>query len=113
MVAPTFLGVNSNSECTLADLKVTGYTPAVWNEEDEEFVGGCKGDFTLRLLTATGTNEGIYYWVDDGEVTPGWYTNKSNGAIPGGAASVVIKAGRGLWCSGKGLTLNIPSLIAK
>ena len=109
MAAPTFLTVGEATQCTLADLKVTGYPAPVWDEDDEEYKGGCKGEFVLRLLTATGTNEGIYYWVDDGEHAAGWYSNQIGAAIPGGASSVTITAGRGLWISGRGYTFNVPA----
>ena len=105
MAAPTFLTVDSEVQCTLADLSVTGYTAPEWSEDDEEFVGGCKGEFVLRLLTASGTYEGVYYWVDDGENDAGWYSSKLGTAIEGGAASVKIAAGRGMWVSGVGYKL--------
>ena len=109
MAAPMFLTVDSSVQCTLADLSVTGYTAPEWNEDDEEFVGGCKGEFVLRLLTASGTYEGVYYWVDDGENKAGWYKNQLGAAIDGGAASVNIPAGRGLWISGVGYNFNVPA----
>ena len=105
MAAPMFLTVDSSVDCTLADLSVTGYTAPAWSEEDEEFVGGCKGEFVLRLLTASGTYEGVYYWVDDGENKAGWYKSPLGVAIDGGASSVKIAAGRGMWISGVGYKL--------
>lgn len=105
MAAPTFLTVDSAVDCTLADLTVKGYAAPEWSEDDEEFVGGCKGEFILRLLTSSGTSEGVYYWVDDGENKAGWYKNSIGAAIDGGAASVKIAAGRGMWISGVGYQL--------
>ena len=110
MLAPTFLSVNSETGCTLADLTVTGYDAPTWNEDDEEFEGGCSGgDFILNFLTSSGTYESRYYWIDDGDATPGWYANAVGGAIPGGAASVALPAGKGIWVLGRGMYLNIPA----
>ena len=63
----------------------------------------------LRLLTASGTYEGVYYWVDDGENDAGWYSSKLGTAIEGGAASVNIPTGRGMWISGVGYNFNVPA----
>ena len=109
MIAPTFLSVNSDTGCTLADITVTGYDPAVEVDEDE-WEGGCAGgDFVLNFLTSSGTLEARYYWIDDGDATPGWYSTMGGGAIPGGATSVAFNAGQGVWIRGGGMYLNIPA----
>ena len=106
MMAPTFLSVGSETGCTLADLTVTGYDPAVEVDEDE-WEGGCAGgEFILSLLTSSGTYEARYYWIDDGDVTPGWYANAGGKAITGGASSVAIPAGQGVWVLGRGMKLQ-------
>ena len=100
MMCPNFLSVGSETGCKLSDLSVTGYATM------------SAGQFVLRPLTATGTAEsGPYYWVDiPAQSKCGWFLNAAGtSAIPGGASSVTITAGRGLWCQGKGLTLNIPA----
>ena len=95
---------------TLAKLTVTGYDPAEWNEDDEEFEGGCAGgDFILNFLTSSGTLDARYYWIDDGETGPGWYATALGGAIAGGATSVNFPAGQGVWVLGRGMYLNIPA----
>ena len=56
MMAPTFLSVNSETGCTLADLSVTGYDAPVYDDEEEEYTGGCAGgEFILSILTSSGT----------------------------------------------------------
>ena len=106
MIAPTFLSVNSDTGCTLADITVTGYDPAVEVDEDE-WEGGCAGgDFVLNFLTSSGTLQARYYWIDDGETTPGWYSTMGGGAISGGAASIAIPAGQGVWVLGRGMKLQ-------
>ena len=107
MMAPTFLNVGSTTGCTLADLTVTGYDAPEWNEEDEEFVGGCAGgDFQLQFLNNNGTIAARYFWIDDGETKAGWYVSRSGTAIDGGASSVAIKAGVASWVIGSGMTLQ-------
>ena len=89
MMAPTFLSVNSETGCKLSDLTVTGYDAPEWNEDDEEYEGGCGGgEFILRFLNNDGSVAGAYYWIDDGEIGPGWYANGAGAAISGGAAGV-------------------------
>lgn len=110
MMAPTFLTVGSATGCTLADLTVTGYDAPTWNDEDEEYEGGCAGgDFVLNFLNANGSYAARYYWIDDGDNAPGWYASAMGAAISGGAASVSLPAGKGVWVLGNGLTLNIPA----
>ena len=107
MMAPTFLSVSSETGCTLADLSVTGYDAPTWNEDDEEYEGGCLGgQFILSFLTSSGTYEARYYWIDDGEIAPGWYSTMGGKAITGGASSVAIAAGQGAWVLGKGMKLQ-------
>ena len=96
MMCPNFLGVGNETGCKLSDLAVTGYS------------GNSAGAFVLKPLTATGTAEsGPYYWVDiPVQNKKGWFLNMAGTSqIPGGAESVSIIAGRGLWCQGKGLKL--------
>ena len=110
MMAPTFLSVNSETGCTLADLTVTGYDAPEWVEEEEYYEGGCgAGEFVLQFLNANGTVASKYYWIDDGDTAAGWYATLAGGAIPGGASSVNIPAGKGAWIIGTGKTLNVPA----
>ena len=96
-------------DLTLGKLTVTGYDAPEWNEEDEEWTGGCPaGRFVVQFLTGSGAVETKYAWIDNGEVTPGWY-NSNGSAIDGGATSVAIPAGKGMWVAGRGYTLNIPA----
>ena len=114
MMAPTFLSVNSETGCTLADLTVTGYDAPVWDEEEGEYVDGCSGgDFILRFLNNDGSVAGAYYWIDDGETTPGWYANAGGKAITGGASGVEIPAGVAAWVNGKGMTLQSAGAVNK
>ena len=101
MISPTFLGVTDETGCTLADLKVTGYTG-----------GTTRGDFLIKLLGPTGVAEVQAYWVETSTVTAGWYANKlGTKALDQDPASIKVAAGRGLWCYGKGLTLVVPPAI--
>jgi len=93
---------------TLAKLVVSGYDEPTWNEEDEEWVDGCAGDFVVQFLTASGTVESKYAWFDNGEQAKGWY-NANGSEISGGASSVSISAGAGMWIQGRGMTLRIPA----
>jgi len=107
MMAPTFLNVNSETGCTLADLSVTGYDAPEYNEDDEEFEGGCSGgDFILQFLNNNGTIAARYYWIDDGETPAGWYASNGAREIDGGAASVNIPAGTATWTIGSGYQLQ-------
>ena len=108
MMAPNFLNVNSATGCKLSDLTVTGYEPPVWMEEDEYFEGGCQGnDFILQFLNNDGSIAAKYYWLDNGELTPGWYATMGGGAIEGGADKVVIPAGTAAWTIGTGKKLQV------
>ena len=112
MMAPTFLTVGSGTGCTLADLSVTGYDAPEWNEDDEEYEGGCSGgEFILNFLNSNGSNAARYYWIDDGETGPGWFSSMGGAAISGGASAVSLPAGQGLWVLGHGMKLVIPSAL--
>ena len=107
MASGSFASVSaSNGSCTLADFTVSGYDAPVWDEDEEDYVGGCPGSFVVQFLTSSGTTESTYYWVDNGEVAPGWYTSRSGAAISGGASSVVIPAGQAMWIQGRGYKLT-------
>ena len=108
MMAPTFLSVGSETGCTLADVTVTGYSAPVLVDEDEgEYDGGCLGgQFILSLLTSSGTYEARYYWIDDGEIGPGWFSTGGGKAIQGGASSVSLPAGQAVWVLGNGMKLQ-------
>ena len=106
MAAGSFASVSaSNGSCTLADFTVSGYEAPVWDDDEEDYVGGCPGSFVVQFLSSSGTTEATYYWVDNGEVAPGWYTSKGGAAISGGAASVSIAAGQAMWIQGRGMKL--------
>ena len=106
MMAPTFLSVDSATGCKLSDLSVTGYDAPELNEDDE-YEGGCSlGDFILQFLNSNGSVAARYYWIDDGETAPGWYTQ--TGAKVD-ATKVDVAAGKGAWIYGSGMTLNIPA----
>ena len=106
MASGSFAAVTAaNGSCTLADFTVSGYDAPEWNEEDEEYTGGCNGTFVVQFLTSSGTVEASYRWYDNGEVTPGWYNNNGS-AISGGAASVTISAGQAMWIQGRGMKLT-------
>ena len=95
-------------DLTLGKLTVSGYDAPVWNEEDEEWVDGCDGTFVVQFLTTSGTVAAKYAWYDNGELAKGWY-NANGSAIPGGASTVSIPAGQGMWIQGRGMTLTIPA----
>ena len=99
-------------DLTLAKFYVNGYETPYYDEDDEWWYGGVEaGTFVLRLLTGTGTAEATYYYIDDANkgISAGWYADNKGTAIDGGASSVQIPAGKGLWVTGKGLPLNIPA----
>lgn len=105
MVAPTFTSVDSDAGCTLADLKVTGYTAPSKNNKGK-WTGGCTaGKFAVSKLNTSGISEGTYHWLDTGTIGPGWFADIDGGAIAGGAESVTIDAGRALWTQGSAYRL--------
>jgi hypothetical protein len=93
-------------DLTLADLTVTGYSAPVYDDKRGRWSGGTKGDFNLQFLTSQGKTEATYLWYDDG-TRLGWYDEAGTTKIDG--TKVDIPAGKGLWCQGNGLTLNIPA----
>ena len=106
-MTPNFLNVNSATDCKLSDLSVTGYSAPEWIEDEEYFEGGCAGgDFILSFLNNDGSFAARYYWIDNGEVTPGWYASMSAAAIEGGASAVTIPAGTAAWTIGSGKKLQ-------
>ena len=106
MMAGSFAAISvADGSCTLADLSVSGYDAPEWNEDDEEYTGGCNGTFVVQFLTSSGTPESAYRWYDNGEKEAGWYNNNGT-AISGGASSVVITAGQAMWIQGRGMKLT-------
>lgn len=111
MLAPTFINVSGEVR-TLADLTVTGYDAAVEVDEDE-WEGGCTGgQFFLSFLTTSGSDNGTYYWIDNGERAAGWYASMSGKAIPGGAESIEIPVGQALWTRGGGYKLVVAGAVS-
>lgn len=109
-VGLTAVGNCTPVDLTLGKLYVNGYSPMHYDEGEEDYVGGVQGGtFVLRLLGPTGAAEATYYWIDFGVVTANWYASSTGDAIAGGAASVSIPAGKGLWITGGGNKLNIPA----
>ena len=102
MMAPTFLNVNFSEKCTLADLSVTGYDAPVYDENRDRWSGGTAGKFYLQFLTSAGKMEIGYKWYDNGTKT-GWYDSKGTAKVD--ASSIVIEAGKAVWCQGTGLKL--------
>ena len=107
MAAGSFASVSAaNGSCTLADFTVSGYEAPVWDDDEEDYVGGCpSGRFVVQFLTGSGSVESKYTWIDNGEIGPGWF-NTDNSAIPGGATSVSIPAGQAMWIVGRGYKLT-------
>lgn len=109
------LGLSAVGNCTpvdltLGNLYVNGYTAPYYDKDEEDYVGGVMGGtFVLNLLGPTGVAESTYYWIDFGTISAGWYADKNGTAIEGGATSVSIPTGKGLWVSGQGRVLNIPA----
>ena len=100
MVVPTFLNVGESNKVSLADLKVTGYTPPSKNSKGK-WINGCQGGmFIASKLTIFGTEDVSYYWIDNGTVGPGWFADDAGSAIAGGADSIKFDAGTGFWTFG-------------
>ena len=114
MVTPTFLKVNESNKVTLAELKVSGYTPPTWEKVGKVFVnvGGCAGQtFVMQTLTTSGSKDKQYVWLDymtsaTDRVGPGWFADANATPIEGGEGSVQLDAGGSLWISGSGLQLQ-------
>ena len=108
-VGKVAIGNSSPVELTLADLTVTGYDAPTLNSKGK-WQGGCgAGKFMVTKLTTSGTADANYYWIDNGTIGPGWFVDGNGTAIEGGAVTVKIPAGLGLWTQGSGYTLNIPA----
>ena len=101
----------------LSDLTVTGYNSPWWDTSGKRPTNkdGCTGaKFALSFLTTQGTTENMYYWLDymtgaDTKVGPGWFASPAGSPIEGGADSIAIPAGKGLWVQGSGLSLIVPA----
>ena len=114
MLSPTFLKVSESNKVTLAELKVSGYTPPTWEKVGKVFVnvGGCTGSrFEMQTLTTSGSKDRAYVWLDymtsaTDRVGPGWFADANATPIQGGEGSVQLDAGKALWISGSGLTLQ-------
>ena len=113
MIAPTFLKVSESNVVTLAELKVTGYTPPAWQQVGKVWknVGGCTGEFVMQTLTTSGLKDKQYVWLDymtsaTAKVGPGWFADASATPIEGGEESVKLDAGKAFWISGSGYTLQ-------
>ena len=114
LIAPTFLKVSESNTVTLADLKVTGYTPASWQQVGKVWknVGGCTGAaFVMQTLTTSGLKDQAYYWLDymtsaTSKVGPGWFADANATLIPGGEGAVKLDAGKAFWIQGSGYSLQ-------
>ena len=101
----------------MSDLTVTGYKAPWWDTSGKRPVNkdGCVGaKFSIQFLTTQGLAEKAYYWLDymtgaETKVGPGWFANTDGTPIEEGADKVEIKAGKGLWVSGSGLSLIVPA----
>ena len=105
LVSPTFLNVGESAKCYLSDLKVTGYTAPSQNSKGK-WINGCQaGKFMVTKLTANGTSEADYHWLDTGTVGPGWFADSTGTAIEGGAETVELPVGQALWTQGSAYKL--------
>lgn len=102
------VGNTTPVELSLNQLAVSGYDAPVWDDEEGEWTDGCDGTFVVQFLTSSGTVQSKYAWYDNGELAQGWY-NSNGTAISGGASSVKLPAGSGVWIQGRGMTLRIPA----
>lgn len=97
MLSAQFATVSAtDGSATLADLTVSGYDP--YDPREDE--GGTSGDFNIQFLSSSGTMEARYYWYDNDEKT-GWFDRTGVSAD-----AVKLDAGKGVWTSGRGLTLT-------
>ena len=85
-ICASAIGNATPVDLTLGKLTVTGYDAPTWDDEEEEWVDSCAGDFVVQFLTTSGTVDAKYAWYDNGEKTVGWY-NTNGYAIEGGANS--------------------------
>ena len=102
------LGNATPVDLTLAKLLVEGYEDPVYDEDMGDTTGGCLGAFSIQFLNTSGATEAKYYWVDDDNGHKGWYSTPGGKEIDGGAASISVPAGQGLWVIGGGLYLRVP-----
>lgn len=104
MMAGTFAAVSAtDGSYTLGDLSVSGYAAPIYDEDEgetQEGTGVILGQFNLQFLSASGTTESTYYFIDDGEHAKGWYDGSWNNAN-----NVAVPAGQAMWIQGKGLQL--------
>ena len=112
MIAPTFLNVSESNEVSLADLQVTGYDAPYWDTSGKKAQnkGGCVGAFVMQTLTTQGLADKKYAWYDyttsaTTKKGPGWFMSDGT-EIEGGEASVKLDAGKALWITGAGLSLQ-------
>lgn len=110
MLSPTFLKVSESNNVSLADLKVTGYTPPQWKKSGPVYknVGGCAGAFKIATLTIQGIEDEAYYWFDvctsATEKKVGWFDADGN-PLPKESASIIFDSGKALWIQGSGYRL--------
>ena len=109
----TAVGNATPIDLTLGQLLVTGYKAEYYDEGAEDNVGGVAPNaFVLMFLSSTGTASARYYWIDaplSKGISAGWYADANGSAIEGGASSVSIPSGQGLWIYGSGNKLYIPA----
>ena len=112
----TFLNVGESNKVSLADVAVKGYIPPSWGkakptDKKEKNLNGCiGGSFQISLLKPDGTVRESYEWLEyftsaTAKVGPGWFKDGNATPIEGGAESVLIDAGEGLWITGSGYSL--------
>ena len=103
------LGNATPVDITLNKLVVSGYDTPVYDPEMGDTEGGCLGDFVVQFLNPNGTTKATYRWIDDGNENLGWYADRTGTPIEGGASSISIPTGQGMWIIGKGYELTIPA----
>ena len=112
-VGQTAVGNCSPVNLTLAQIPVTGYAAEYYDDDEEDYVGGVAPNaFVLMFLSSTGVASDRYYWIDaplSKGISAGWYSDESGATIEGGAATVSVPAGQGLWIRGSGNKLYIPA----
>ena len=109
----TAVGNCTPVDLTLGQMLVTGYTNEYYDENEEDYVGGVAPNaFVVMFLSSTGVASDRYYWIDAPKskgISAGWYSDETGKAIEGGATSVSVPAGQGLWVRGGGNKLYIPA----